>query len=216
MPAFFFCRVDPLHSQRSMKRLIAAFLEIPAVWVLVSVFVVSALETAVILGIFLPGELVIVLGGVLAARGHVSLTAVLAAGVAGPISGDVIGYILGGRYGEEIVRRKLGRRRWDRAHRRLSKKSGGLAIFVGRFLPFVRAFLPTTAGATDVSPGRFLPWDLGAAALWGSGSALFGYVIARDFERVLKLADRFSIGLGIALALGVAFWLLRGRRRSKA
>ncbi len=150
-----------------MKWLIGLFLGIPSVWAVAAVFLVPALETGLILGFFLPGELTVVLGGVLAARGRAPLAAVLAASVLGPLAGDLTGYWLARRYGEELVRRKL-EKKWDRARRWLSKK-GGYAIFVGRFVPFLRSVLPTTAGAMALPARRFLPWDLAAAAAWGVG-----------------------------------------------
>jgi membrane-associated protein len=195
-----------------VESLVDWFLTISAVWAVAVVFLVPALETAVVLGLVLPGEVTIVLGGVLAGEGEVPLLAILIAGVVGPMTGDVIGYFLGRRYGEEIVRRKL-KKKWERAHRWLSK-NGGAPIFLGRFLPFLRSVLPTTAGAMALRPSRFLAWDLPAASLWGVLSALLGYFAARDFERVVRFVQRFGFAL-LAVALigaGVAIWRRRSRR----
>ena len=104
-----------------MKRLAAVFLTIPPVWAVAVVFLVPALETALILGVMVPGELTVVLGGALAARGRAPLSAILAAAVLGATAGDIVGYFLGRRYGEAIVRRKL-KKKWGRAHRWLSSK----------------------------------------------------------------------------------------------
>ncbi len=198
-----------------MKRFIALFLGIPAPWAVAAVFVVPALETALILGLMLPGELTVVLGGVLAARGRAPLLAIIAAAVAGPITGDVIGYRLGRRYGQEIVQRRLGGK-WDRAHRWLSKKGGG-TVFLGRFLPFLRSVMPATAGAMGMPARRFLPWDLCAAVVWGVASTLLGYFAGRDFRHVLELLNRFSLLL-LALAIVVATLVIwrRKKRRSAA
>jgi undecaprenyl-diphosphatase len=196
-----------------MKRLMAMFLTIPTAWAIAAVFLVPALETAVVLGMMLPGELTLVLGGALAARGRAPLWAILAAGVAGPLTGDVIGYFLGRRYGERIVRRKL-KRKWDRAHRWLSKKGHG-AVFLGRFLPFLRSVLPTTAGAIAIPPRRFFPRDLLAATIWAVASVLLGYFAARDFERVLAFVNRFSLIL-LAVALVVAALAIWGRPSRRA
>ena len=75
-----------------LDRLIAAFLSIPGPWIVGAVFFFSAAETALFVGFVVPGELAVILGGVLASRAHVPLPAVLAASVAGPILGDSIGY----------------------------------------------------------------------------------------------------------------------------
>lgn len=202
---------------RVMNRLVAAFLAIPAPWVAAIVFVMPALETGLMLGALLPGEVVVILGGVIAGRGGVSLAAVIAAGIAGPIAGDVTGYLVGRRYGEAFVRRRLGRR-WGRAHRWLSKKQGGLTIFLGRFLPFLRSVLPMTAGAVKVPARRFLAWDIAAACVWGTGSALLGFYAARDFDRILQGMHRFSMVIGIAvlLAAAAAAFFMRKRKPTRA
>lgn len=196
-----------------MKRLAAVFLTIPPVWAVAVVFLVPALETALILGVMVPGELTVVLGGALAARGRAPLSAILAAAVLGATAGDIVGYFLGRRYGEAIVRRKL-KKKWGRAHRWLSSK-GRSAAFLGRFVPFLRSVLPTTAGAMAIPARRFLPWDLLAASTWAAASVLLGYFAARDFERLLRALDRITVIAAIAIAAAIVgmIWL-RNRRRS--
>ncbi len=198
-----------------MKSFVEFLFSIPAGWVVAAVFLMSALETAVVVGIFLPGEITIVLGGVAAAHGRVPLVAVLAAAVAGPIAGDVAGYILGRRYGESIVRRKLGKRRWQRAHAALSHGSGW-KIVVARIFPLVRAVLATTAGAVKARPSRFFLWDVPTAAVWGAGSALAGYLAGRDYEQILHRGERFSLVAGALAAMAAAWFVWRALRRRRS
>ncbi|MDQ2871141.1 MAG: DedA family protein [Acidobacteriota bacterium] len=191
-----------------MKSFVEFLFSIPAGWVVATVFLMAALETAVVVGLFLPGEITIVLGGVAAAHGKVPLAAVIAAAVAGPIAGDVAGYILGRRYGETVVRRKLGKRRWRRAHAALSHGSGW-KIVLTRIFPLVRAVLPTTAGAVETPPSRFFVWEVPTAAVWGAGSALAGYVAGRDYEQNLHWGERFSLVAGALVAIAVAWFAWR-------
>ena len=192
-----------------LDRFVAFFLSISAPWAVGAVFLVPALETALVLGLVLPGEITVILGGVLAGRGQVPLPAVLAASIAGAITGDVAGYQVGRRYGQDIVRKRLGKR-WTRAHAWLSKR-GVRAAFLGRFLPFLRSVLPTTAGAIKVPAGAFFFGDVPAAVLWGAGSTLLGYFAGRDLDRVFELARRFSLAL-VALSLVTATLLILRRR----
>jgi membrane-associated protein len=199
-----------------MDRFIGYFLAIPIPWAVGAVFFVPALETALVLGVVLPGEVTVLLGGVLAGRGKVPLPAVLAGAVAGAITGDVTGYLLARRFGQEIVRRRLGSK-WTRAHRWLSTKGLG-AVFLGRFLPFLRSVLPTTAGAMRVPARQFFLWDVPAAMAWGAASTLLGYFAARDLGRAFDLARRFSfVLLAVALiAAGFVIWRRRvAPRRSR-
>jgi undecaprenyl-diphosphatase len=198
-----------------MERFVRWFLDISGAWAVAAVFLVPALETALVVGLMFPGEVIVILGGVLAAQGDAPLWAILIAGVLGPIAGDTTGYLLGRRYGEEVVRRKL-KKRWSRAHRWLTKKGGG-AVFLGRFLPFLRSVLPTAAGAMGIAPRHYLSWDLPAAGLWGVASVLLGYFAARDFVRVLHFANRFGLVLlGLVLAVtALTVWRRRSRPHHK-
>jgi membrane protein YqaA with SNARE-associated domain len=118
-----------------IRRALAFLIAAPWPLVVAVVFLVSALESAIFLGLVLPGELAVILGGALASRGRVPLAGVVAAGIPGPIVGDSIGYLLGRRYGRRYFR---GRRRekWSRARLWLRRR-GASAAFVGRFTAFL-------------------------------------------------------------------------------
>lgn len=193
-----------------IERAVELFTGIPAGWALAAVFLLPALETGLVLGVIVPGETAVVLGGVLASTGRVPLWAAMVASVAGAIAGDCAGYLLGRRYGEKAIRRRLGKK-WDRAHRWLSK-NGILPIFLARFVPFVRTVLPVTAGAIEVPRRRFFPPDIAAGIVWGLGSTLLGYFAGRDFRKALAVGNRVSIALGVALAAAIAFWIWRRRK----
>ena len=81
-------------------------------------FTLPALEAPAFLGLVLPGELALLLGGVLAHQDRLSLPAALAAGTAGALAGDSAGYWIGRRWGPRLLDSRLGRRiRPDRLHR---------------------------------------------------------------------------------------------------
>jgi membrane protein DedA with SNARE-associated domain len=68
------------------------------------VFLLPALEAPAFLGLVLPGELALILGGVLAQQGRLSLPGALALGVAGAVAGDAAGWWLGRRWGGRLRR----------------------------------------------------------------------------------------------------------------
>jgi undecaprenyl-diphosphatase len=196
-----------------LDRLIAAFLSIPGYWVVGAVFFLSAAETALFVGFVVPGELAVILGGVLASRAHVPLPAILAASVAGPILGDSIGYYLGRRYGENTRHKRL-RRRWAKA-RSWVKNKGAPAVFLGRFVAFVRTFIPAAAGVSKMPYRRFLPWNVAAGILWGSGSSLLGYFAGENFEAIAHTMGWLGLALlalVIAVLAGIRFFWPRAHR----
>ncbi|MGE5718217.1 MAG: DedA family protein [Acidobacteriota bacterium] len=195
-----------------LEKLIAAFFSIPGPWAVGAVFFLAAAETALFVGFLLPGELAVILGGVLAARAHVPLAGVLAAGIVGPILGDSAGYFLGRRYGENVSQRKL-KKRWAKAQSWI-KKRGAPAVFFGRFVAFLRSVVPAAAGVAKMPYRRFFPWSAAGGVLWGTGSALLGYLAASHFERVIKWTERagfFLLG-AVVLAAGGIFLFVKLRR----
>ncbi len=62
-------------------------------------------ETAIFLGFVLPGEAAVVLGGVLASRGHLSLPTLIAVVVVTAVTGPLVGYEVGRRLGRQVVQR---------------------------------------------------------------------------------------------------------------
>jgi membrane-associated protein len=167
-----------------LDRFITLFFSIPGPWAVGAVFFLAAAETALFVGFVIPGELAVILGGVLASRAHVPLAGVIAASVAGPILGDSIGYYIGRRYGENVSHRKI-KKRWARAQSWIKTK-GAPAVFFGRFVAFLRSFIPAAAGVARMPYRRFLPWNVAGGALWGTGSALLGYFGGQELEKIVR------------------------------
>jgi len=190
----------------------------PAV-VLAVVFALPALEASTLIGVFVPGETAILLGGVLAWYGHVSLPSVLAAASLGAIVGDSVGYWVGSRWGSRIIEGPLGRvigeRRWARARRHLARK-GLWTVVVGRFPPVARTLVPVLAGSAHMPYRRFLVGNALGGVVWASAAALAGYLAGDAWQRVERVQQ--IVGL-IALAVAAAALVLlrlRSRRRVHA
>ncbi len=199
-----------------LDRFVSLFFSIPGPWAVGTVFFLAAAETALFVGFVIPGELAVILGGVLASRAHVPLAGVIAASVAGPILGDSIGYYIGRRYGENVSHRRI-KKRWARAQHWIKTK-GAPAVFFGRFVAFLRSFIPAAAGVARMPYRRFLPWNVAGGVLWGTGSALLGYFGGQQFETIVHWTGRVAMLLFLAVVAvlaGILFFVKRGRRRRK-
>jgi membrane protein DedA with SNARE-associated domain len=182
--------------------------------VLALVFLLPAAEASVFIGVVFPGEIAVLLGGVLANQGRVSLWAVIALGFAGAGIGDTIGYEVGRRYGRRILN-KLPRRLVKPEHldrgEQLLRDKGGRAVFIGRFTATLRALVPGLAGMSRLPYRRFLLFNLAGAASWVTVTAVTGYVVGQSYHSAEHRFGLISIGL---LAI-IAGWLLyRIARRS--
>jgi membrane protein DedA with SNARE-associated domain/membrane-associated phospholipid phosphatase len=170
--------------------------------VLAVVFLAPALEASAFLGVIIPGEIAVLLGGVLAVEHRTPLPAVLAAAVAGAIIGDSVGYLVGRRWGRRLLDGSVGRlvpgQHLDRAERYLAER-GGPAVFFGRFTAALRALIPGLAGMAGLHYRTFALYNAVGGAIWASGFVLLGYVAGTGWRRVEAVAKRASLLL-LALA----------------
>jgi membrane-associated protein len=192
-----------------LEKLLDMLRSIPAPVAIAVAFVLPAAETALMAGLLIPGELIVVAAGLLAARGHVPVIAVAVAAVCGAIVGDSVGFLVGRHY-RTVITKKLHAKRWNKAQEWL-KRRGKPAIFLARFTAFVRSVMPAAAGTAKIPYGTFLLWSVPAGIVWGVGSVLLGYYAGRSSEAVLRWVGIAALAL-IAAFVG-SWWLTRKKRR---
>ncbi|GAA2144272.1 hypothetical protein GCM10009760_31620 [Kitasatospora kazusensis] len=173
------------------------------------------LEDGFFVGVVLPGESAVVVGGVIARQGAVSVYWLCALVVVAAVAGDFVGYEIGRRSGPRITGSRLLRGRAERvaAARELMRRRGAGAVFFGRFIAFVRTMVPGLAGLSRMPYGRFVRYNALGALFWGVGFTMLGYYAGDAYTRVEQLLGRF-VALGFALVLlAVAVgWQVRRRR----
>jgi undecaprenyl-diphosphatase len=198
-----------------MGQLAEALLSLSGWTALAVLFVLPALEAPAFLGLVLPGEVALVLGGVLAHQGRLSLPAALAAGTAGALAGDSAGYWIGRRWGPRLLASGLGRRVGRaRLHRveSLLLRGGGRALVVGRLAAGARVVLPGLAGMLGLRYRRFALWTGAAATVWAAAHVLLGYAAGAGWRHAHNLTGRVGIGIALAVAVAAAVaWLVRRR-----
>jgi undecaprenyl-diphosphatase len=190
-------------------------LQLPPPLALLLVFLLPALEASVFVGVVVPGEIGVILGGVLANQHKLSLWAVLVAGVGGAIIGDSIGYWVGDRWGERLLGRLPDRivkpEHVDRTKDTL-RRLGGKAVFLGRFTAALRALVPGMAGLSGLRYRVFLAWNALGGLCWGVGFVLVGYGAGSQYQRIERYANYIGIALLVVIA---AYFYLRHRRNAR-
>jgi membrane-associated protein len=196
-----------------MGQLIETLLSSSGWATLALLFTLPALEAPAFLGLVLPGELALLLGGVLAQQDRIPLAAALGVGVAGALAGDSAGYWIGRRWGPRLLTSGLGRRVGPaRLHKveALLLRGGGWALVVGRCTAGARVVLPGLAGMLGLRYRVFVLWTGAAAIVWAVAHVLLGYAAGAGWRHIHRLTGR--VGLAFALAVVVALavtWLLR-------
>jgi len=198
---------------------VGALIEAAGWWSYLVVFAVTAGETSAFIGVLLPGETVILLASAIAGQGDLDPVLLAALVVTGGMTGDSLGYALGHWYGRRpnarLIRRIRPDGRMGRAHDFLMRH-GGAAVVTGRFIGFVRTFLPFAAGASGMPYRRFFLFSTVASLIWGIGNVLLGYFAGAAATDFLHAAGPIvaTVLAAVAVALFGLVWVLRRRRGS--
>lgn len=162
---------------------------------------------AILVGTFLEGETILILGGFAAHRGYLDLPLVLLAAFIGTFGGDQLFYFLGHRHSQALLaRRPRWQPRIDKA-RRLIHAHRTLVILSFRFIYGLRTVIPFTLGLAEIPLRIFLPLNLLGALLWSVAIGVAGYWFGHALEIFfghLKELEPWIMG-GIVL-IGVIAW----------
>src|SRR4029453_12851324 len=195
-----------------MEQLAEALMSSSGWAALALVFTLPALEAPAFIGLVLPGELALLLGGVLAHQGRISLAGALAVGVGGALAGDSAGYWIGCCGGPGLLPSGLGRRvgparlQWVES---LLLRGGGWALGVGRCTAGARVVLPGLAGMLGLRYRTFALGTAAAATLWAVAHVLLGYLAGAGWRHVHHLTGRVGLLLAGAVVVALAFaWLI--------
>lgn len=173
-------------------------------------------EAALFFGFVFPGETAIVVGGVLASQGKLSLPLLLVIAVAAAVGGDSVGYEIGRRYGPRLLQTRAmtkHRAKVDKAQN-LIRRRGAFAVFIGRFTALLRALMPALVGSAKLPYPRFLLFNFIGGLAWVLTFTLGGYFAGQAFDHAAKLAGRgLAIGLAAAAVVALVVWSVRRHRR---
>ena len=187
-------------------------------WAYPAVAGFAFLETGAFVGLVVPGETAVVVGGVVAERGGVELAPLIGFVWLAAAAGDLVSFLLGRRLGRPFLERhgprfQLGPERLARVDR-FYERHGGKAVLLGRFTGLIRAVSPFVAGASGLGLRRFAAWSAAGALLWAITFTLVGYGFSESFAESGESAARIGAGAALAAALAfVAVARLRSGRR---
>jgi membrane protein DedA with SNARE-associated domain len=185
-----------------------------------AIFVLMTAESACIP---IPSELIMTLGGAIAAGAvpgsHLNLFGVIAAGVAGNVAGSYVAWAVG-RYGGQAALRRWGQRIWLREHdldraNRWFARYGQRAVLIGRLLPVVRTFISLPAGIAGMKAIRFGVYTTIGCIPWTAALAWAGYAVGAHWQSVVDgfRVPTYIIAALVIAAIAFALWRHRQRRR---
>ncbi len=194
-------------------------------WTYLLVGVLAFLETGAFVGLVVPGETVMLIGGAVAGQGAVDIYLLIAIGWFAAWLGDTTSFYIGRRLGRGFVLRHgprvgISEERFSRVEDYFDRH-GGKTILIGRFISLVRALAPFVAGSSGMRYRAFVPYSILGTGIWASAHILIGYIFSRSIDSAAEYAGRgaFILGTLIVVTVGsvVAFRFLRvpeNRRRA--
>ena len=183
-------------------------------WTYLLVGVFAFAETGAFVGLVVPGETVMLLGGAVAGQGAIDIYLLIAIAWFTAWAGDTTSFFIGRRLGREFVLRHgprfgIGHERFEKVEDYFSRH-GGKTIFIGRFISLVRAFAPFIAGSSGMRYRAFVPYSILGTGLWASAHILVGYFFSRSIESAAKYAGRGAFVLATTIVvIVVAVTLVR-------
>ncbi|NES27255.1 DedA family protein [Micromonospora terminaliae] len=191
---------------------------LPPALVLALVFLLPALEASTFLGLLVPGEIAVLVGGVLAHEGRLPLWAVVLAAVAGAAVGDQAGYLVGRRYGRRLLARvpqRVARSGELSRALELVRRRGAVAVVLGRWAAALRALVPGLAGMSGIGHRAFTVANLAGGVLWAVAVTLLGYLAGASFRLLERRLGWGGEALLALVVLVVVVRVVRARRAAR-
>ncbi len=180
-------------------------------WTYLLVGVFAFAETGAFVGLVVPGETTMLLGGAVAGQGAIDIYLLIAIAWFAAWAGDTTSFFIGRRLGREFVLRNgprvgISHERFEQVESYFSRH-GGKTIFIGRWISLVRALAPFIAGSSGMQYRAFVPYSILGTGLWASAHILVGYFFSRSIESAAEYAGRgaFLLATFIVVVAGGVF-----------
>ncbi len=155
------------------------------------------------MGLFLPGETALLLASAYAAQGRLSIGGVILAAALGAVLGDNAGYWIGRSGGKRVLLKLSGSRGEQRLQkgRAFFERYGPRAVFLARFVPFLRVLSAELAGMGEMNYLKFTLYNACGGVAWAMLMGSLGYLFGRNLNVLLGIVQR--LGIGLVLAIGM-------------
>lgn len=186
-------------------------------WVLAGVALIVFVESGVLFPL-LPGDSLIFAAGLLHISLGINMWVLIGVILFAAFLGAQVGYWLGHKWGRSLFKddARILKTQYLVQAEHFFDRYGGRALVIGRFVPFVRTYVPLAAGMARFNYGKFVFYNTLGALLWGGGVTWLGAALGGvDF-----IHDNLSIIVILIVFVSVipmvVEWLLQRRKATKA
>jgi len=173
-------------------------------------------ETGLLVGVFLPGDSLLVTAGLLAASGYLNVYALAPLLTVAAICGNSVGYFIGRATGPRIFNREnslfFNKKHAIRAHE-FYAKYGRKTIVLAQFMPIIRTFAPVVAGVGGMKFRQFITFNIIGAVIWIWSMVGIGYFLG---SYIPGIDQHIEIVIAIVIFISILPGLISGYRARRA
>jgi membrane protein DedA with SNARE-associated domain len=172
---------------------------------------------ALLVGTFLEGETILIIGGLTAHLGYLELPSVIMIAFIGSFSGDQLYFFIGRSKGRDLLAKHLNwQNRVQKVHRYLERYHD--TIMLGfRFVYGMRIVTPFVIGMSKrIKTSRFVMLNAIGAMIWSAVISAGGYLFGYALESVIKNIKRYELTVVLMVsAVGIVFWIIHKYRENR-
>lgn len=182
-------------------------------------FIVIFVETGLVIMPFLPGDSLLFMAGMFAAKGDLNLAIILFSLFAAAVIGDNVNYWIGRKLGLRVFEWKIRGRQLVKPSylnktESFFEKRGVAAIIMARFVPIVRTFTPFAAGVGKMKYRTFLLFDVIGGFLWIFSMTLAGYFLG-EIEWIRENNEKVVLIIIFISVLPMLISFVKSKRAAK-
>ncbi len=167
---------------------------------------------------YLPGDSLLFTTGFLASQGHFNLALLILVLYVGGISGYILSYHIGEKIRDFIL--NSNDRYWfKKRHLEYTKnfydKYGMKTLIIGRFIPVVRSFSATLAGASLMNYRKFVIYTIFGGFVWTCGMTSLGFYLGKLIPSAHLYLTPIILGIIFVSILPTAIEYFHQRRKNK-
>lgn len=185
------------------------FIEQNTYWAVGTIFIIALLESIAIIGLFIPGWLILVSVGTLIGADLLPFYPIVIAAYLGAVIGEYISFLIGYRYQDAILDWKMVKKHdaMILASHEFFKERGMFGVFIGRFFGPTRAVVPLIAGISSMDKHQFFWVNVLSGILWAPFFLIPGILVGAAFTFEKEAA--YSLVLIITLIVISISYCLR-------
>lgn len=187
-----------------MIETILAFIQQNSEWAFVIIFIVAFLESIAIVGLFVPGWLLLVGVGTLIGADVLMFYPIAFAAYAGAVIGEYLSYLIGYRYHDTVLSWAFVAKheKLINKSREFFEKHGVSGVFIGRFFGPTRAVVPLIAGISEMRKITFFWVNIISGLIWAPLYLIPGILIGAAVNLEANASQTLII-LFVLIAIGV-------------